>query len=65
MIAFAIVQVMIHVSVEVLRPMKPRTRADKHAAYEPLRPIITIRGAVIRRYFVVPIWTHRWLTDTN
>lgn len=64
-IAFAIVQVMVHVSVEVLRPMKPGTRANEYAAYEPLRPIISIRGAVIRRCFVVPVRTNRWLTDAN
>jgi hypothetical protein len=65
MIALAIVQVMVHVSVEVLRPVKPWTRANEYAAYKPLRAIISIRGAVIRRHFVVPVRTNWWLTDAN
>lgn len=64
-IALAIVEMMIHVSVEVFRTMKPGTRADEYTARKPLRPIITVRGAVIRGYFVVPVGTDRWLADTN
>src|ERR1700691_6456379 len=64
-IALAIVQVMIDVSVEVIRTMKPRTCADEYTASEPLRPIVTIRRAVIRRYFVVPVRTDRRFADTN
>ena len=30
-VALAIVEVMIHVSIEVLRPMEPRSRTDEYA----------------------------------
>jgi hypothetical protein len=47
--------VMIHVPVEVFRPMEPGSGTDKYTAREPFRAVVTIGGAVIRRNFVVPI----------
>jgi hypothetical protein len=56
--------VMIDMPIEMLRPMKPGSSTDEYTALEPLRAIITIRGAVVRRYFIVPIRTNRWGTNT-
>lgn len=54
-IALAVVQMMIDVSVEVLRSVEPRPRPDEYAAGEPLGPVITVGSAVIRRSLVVSI----------
>jgi hypothetical protein len=40
MVAMAIVQVMIDVSIEMLRPVKPWSGPDEHAAGEPLGAIV-------------------------
>ena len=54
MVALAIVEMMIDVSVEVIRPVVPRSRADENTARKPLRAIVTIWGTTIRRTFIVP-----------
>jgi hypothetical protein len=54
-IAFAVIEMMIDVPVEMLRPVKPRTRADEYAAREPIRAIVAVRRAVIGRNLIVPI----------
>lgn len=64
-IALAVVQVMIHMPVEMVAAVKPRPRADKDAAGVPLRPVISVRCALIRRSFVVPIWAIRLWADFN
>jgi len=65
MVALAIVEMMIDVSVEAFRPVKPGSRTDEHTPYEPLRPIIAIRGAVIRWDFIVPVRTNRRFSNAN
>jgi hypothetical protein len=64
-VAFARIEMMIDVSVKTIRSVKPGSRTYEHAACKPLGPIITVRGAVIRRYFVISVRTNRWLADTN
>jgi hypothetical protein len=56
-IAMTKVKTVIDVSVEMLRPMEPWSRPDKQAIYEPFRAIIAIRGAVVGRDLVIPVWT--------
>lgn len=58
MIALAIVEVMIDVSIEMFRPVKPWSGSDEHAACEPLRAIVPIGGAVVRRLLVISVWTN-------
>jgi hypothetical protein len=65
MVSVAIIQAMIYVTVEVLRPMKPRPCTDKHATRIPFGTIVSIRSAVIRRRFVISIRTHRWLPNPH
>jgi hypothetical protein len=42
-----------------VEPVKPRPRANKHAAHKPLRPIITIRRASVRRVRIIAIRAYR------
>jgi len=65
MIAVAIVEGMIHMPMEVVRTVEPGTRSNKHSARKPLRPIIPIRRAVIRRNLVISIRTDRRLADLH
>src|ERR1700733_3704112 len=55
-VALAIVELMIDVAVEVIRPVIPRASSDEDtAASEPLGPIVTIRSAILRRSLVIPV----------
>lgn len=49
----------IHVAVETVRPVVPRSRPKEYPADKPIRPIVSIGGTVIRRIVKVPIGTHR------
>ena len=62
-IALAVVEMVIHMPVEMVAAVKPRSRADKDAAAVPLRPIVAIRSALIRRSFVVAIRAFRLRAD--
>jgi hypothetical protein len=64
-IAPPIVKIMINVSVEALRPMKIWTCTDKYPASEPFRAVVTIWGAIVRRYLVISIRTDRGTPDTD
>src|SRR5580658_5456464 len=60
-IALPIVELMIDMPVEMRRAVEPGSRPDKYTAREPLRAIVAIRSAVIRRNLVVSIganWRH-------
>lgn len=58
-IAVAIVEVVVNVTVETVRTVKPRTSADEDAAREPLRAVVAIRSAIVRGFFVVAVRTDR------
>jgi hypothetical protein len=64
-IAFAIVEMMIDVSVEMLRPVVPGSRADEYTAREPLRTIVAVRSTVVRSSLVVPVRTNWWLSNAD
>ena len=59
MVSVTVIEVMVYMTVEVLRPMKPRSSAHKYATRKPFGTIVAIRGAVVRRYFVIPVGTYR------
>jgi hypothetical protein len=59
MITFPVVQMMVYVAIEMFRSVKPRSCPDKHATRKPLRPVVAIRSAIIRRDLVVAIRTNR------
>src|SRR5215469_12776235 len=48
-ITAACVIAVIHMATEMFRTAIPRTRADEHAAYEPIRPVVAIRRTLVRR----------------
>jgi hypothetical protein len=65
MVAIVGVEVIVYVTVEVGRAMKPRTSTDESTAGEPLRAVVTIRGAAIGRGVVVAIGTSRGRPDVD
>ncbi len=65
MVALAIVEMMIDVSVKSARPVKPGSRTDEYTAREPFRSIISIRSAIVRRNLVVPVWANRRFSDAD
>jgi hypothetical protein len=64
-VALAIVEMMIDVAVEMFRPLVPRASPDEYTASEPLRPIIAVWSAVIRRGLVVPVWANGRFSDAD
>ena len=54
-VTLAVIQRMIDVPVKIGPPVIPRPGADEHSAVEPLRPVITIRRAVVGRRFVIAV----------
>lgn len=42
-----------------VKPVKPRSRSNKHAAHEPFRPVIAIRRARVRRIGIVSVGAYR------
>src|ERR1700722_8648044 len=65
MISLAIVEMMIDVSIETIRPVVPGACTDEYAACEPFGPVITIRCAVVRRNFIVSVWTNGRRPDAD
>jgi hypothetical protein len=63
MVAMPIVKMMIHVSVESMWPVEPRSGADKDTPCKPLRSVIPVWCAIIRRSLVVTVWANRRCTN--
>jgi hypothetical protein len=59
------IKAVIHMAVEVSRSMKPRTRANEDPARKPLRAVVTVWGALVRRNVIVAVRTHRRLSDLD
>ena len=57
MIALAVVQVMIHVPVEMIVAVIPGSRSNEHTTRKPFRAVVAIRSAIVRRLFVVTVRT--------
>jgi hypothetical protein len=55
----------VDVAVEVAMAVEPRAGADKHAADEPIGPVVTVRGAVIGFVIVVAIRTYGRSSDAD
>jgi hypothetical protein len=64
-VAFAKVVTVIDVTVKMFRPVEPGSSPDEETSGKPLRPIITIRSAVVRRDLVVPVRANRRRPDLN
>jgi hypothetical protein len=64
-VALPKVETMIDMSIEMIRSMEPRSGPDEYTAREPLRAIIAIRSAVVRRNLVVSVRTNRGFSDAD
>ena len=64
-VTLAKVEMMIHVSVKVFRSVVPGSRPDEYTVQEPLRAIVAIWSAVVRRNLVVPVRANRWFSDAD
>jgi hypothetical protein len=58
-------EMVIYMAAKAFGPVKPRTHADKHAASEPLWPVIAVRGAIVRRDVIVSVGTIRHRSNVN
>src|SRR5580658_7630691 len=59
------IEVVIHVTAEVGRPMKPGSRANEYAAYKPFRAVVSIRSAGVRSVIVVAVRARRLRPDIH
>jgi hypothetical protein len=59
------IEAVVNVAVEVVRSVEPRAGSDEQTAVEPLGPIISVRGAVIRGEVIVAIGTRRLWSDID
>ena len=57
-IAFAKIEMMIDMPIEVLRPVIPGSCTDEDSATKPLRTIEAVWSAIVRRNFVVSVRTN-------
>lgn len=64
-IAMMWIVVVIDVTVEVVRAVEPWSGSNKDAAAEPLRAIVAIRCALVRRVIVVTVGANRRHTNTD
>lgn len=64
-IAVMRVEAVVDVAVESVRTVKPRSGADKNAVEEPVRTIIAVRSAIIRRILEVPVWAYGLRANVN
>ncbi len=53
------VETVVHMADKPARPMEPRPGSNEDAAGKPVRPIVPIRRAIVRRIVKVSIRTHR------
>jgi hypothetical protein len=54
-VALMRIEAVINVAVEVVRTVEPRAGSDEHAAAEPLRPIVSVGGAIVRGEIVIAV----------
>jgi len=65
LVSLAEIKMMIHVPIEMLWPVEPRSGANEDTALEPLRAIVTVWRTVIGRYFVITIRTNGRRSDLD
>jgi hypothetical protein len=59
------VEPVVNVTVEVVGAVEPRAGSDEYATAEPLGPIVSVWGAVVRGEVVVAIRAHRLWSDID
>jgi hypothetical protein len=55
----------VYVAIEAVMTVKPRAGADEYPATEPIRPVISVGGAVIRSVVVIAVRTSGLNTDVD
>jgi hypothetical protein len=65
MVAVVGIEAIINVAIELVRPVKPRTRSEEDAVVEPLGPVVPVWGAIVRGDVVVAIRTTRFWSDID
>jgi hypothetical protein len=63
MVTLAIVEVMIDVPVEMVRPVKPGSGADEDTACEPFGPVVAVWSAIVGRSLIIPVRANRRFSD--
>jgi hypothetical protein len=58
-------EAIVHVAVEIARPVKPRTDTDEDPSGEPFWAVVAIWSTVIRRDVVVAVRTDRCHSDVD
>ncbi len=64
-IAVLRMETVIYVAAELVRAVKPRTRANENAIRKPLGAVIAVGGAVVGRDVVVTVGTHGCRSDLD
>lgn len=55
----------IYMPTKMVSMVKPWARADERAIRKPLRPVVAIGSAGIRRVVIVPVWARRFSSKLN
>jgi hypothetical protein len=58
-------EMVVYVTSEVIRTMKPRASANKNTARKPFRPVVAIRSTGIRRSFIVTVGAVRGRSNAD
>jgi len=59
------IESMIDVPVEVIGTVIPRACSDEAIARKPLRTVVAVRSAIIRRHFVITVGTDRRTANSD
>jgi len=62
-IPLPVVQVVIHMSVKMIASVEPGSCTDEDTAVVPLRPVISVGRALVRRSFIVAVGASRRRPD--
>jgi hypothetical protein len=65
MVSVAGIKAVIDMAVKATMPVEPRTSSDEETAYEPVRPVIAVGGAVIRGIVKVPVRANGRYADVD
>ena len=58
-VAIMRIPAVIDVAIEAVWAMEPGTGSDENSAGKPIRPIVAVRGAAIRRIVKISVWAYR------
>jgi hypothetical protein len=64
-IAVVRIKAVVNVSDEAVWAMKPGSSSKKYSAHKPIRPVITVRSAIIRGIVEVPVRAHGSHSDVD